>query len=269
MTKKKFTRELLIPCLTLVLLTLLFRLTDWDISLAGLFYSQSRGWFLEDVWIVEFLHRFGAVPALIVSFGALCVFVGGLKSKTLSRSRKTALYCVLVFAIGSGLVVNLLLKNQWGRPRPNQIEAFGGEKEYLPVWAKGDCQTCKSFPCGDASAGFFFLFLFFALRRTSRPAAAGFLILGIGYGGLLGLCRMARGAHFASDVIWSGGIMYMTCLAFYYSLQMHLRGRAREGFSRAIPRAAGSRAAETLRRLPGPSQQALTKADFPPTIDPL
>mgnify|MGYP001178195184 CR=1 FL=1 len=222
MTKKGFTTDFLIPFLVLLLGTMLFRMTDLDMRLAGLFYSRTRGWFLEDAWIIEFLHRLGAAPALIACFLALCAITGGFRSQRLSGYRKSAFYCLLVFAIGSGLVVNLLLKQHWGRPRPNQIVAFGGDKSYLPVWVKGDCRTCRSFPCGDASAGFFFLFLFFALRRRSPRAAAWFLLMGIAYGSLLGLCRMARGAHFASDVIWAGGIMYMSSAVFYYAFGLHL-----------------------------------------------
>ena len=40
-----------------------------------------------------------------------------------------------------------------------------------------------------------------------------FLMLGLLSGGIIGLARMAAGSHFASDVIWSGGVVYFTALA--------------------------------------------------------
>lgn len=49
-----------------------------------------------------------------------------------------------------------------------------------------------------------------------------FLITGIVYGTLMGMSRMARGAHFASDVIWAGGIIYYTGMALYFLLGMHV-----------------------------------------------
>ena len=48
-----------------------------------------------------------------------------------------------------------------------------------------------------------------------------FLLLGLGYGGLMGLGRMIQGAHFFSDVVWAGGFVYLTALSFYYGLGLH------------------------------------------------
>ena len=47
-----------------------------------------------------------------------------------------------------------------------------------------------------------------------RPwLAAGFLLLGLVCGGVIGLARIVAGCHFPSDVLWSGGIIYFTALA--------------------------------------------------------
>jgi len=218
---KSILRDFLFPLLILLFLTLFFRLTDADMALAGLFHHQNLGWFLEDTRLITFLHHYGTVPELALSFAALCILVYGFRSDKALKYRKMALFVFLVFFIGSVLVVNVVFKQHWGRPRPNQVVTFGGERRFLPVWVKGDCKTCNSFPSGDASAGFFLMVPFFILRRAAPRCASLFFVVGIGYGIVMGEARMARGAHFASDVLWAGGIMYLTGLMLYYVLGMH------------------------------------------------
>lgn len=217
--------EIALPMLILLAATVFFRVTDADLTIAALFYSTADGWFLEDVWLIEFLHRFGGAPALLVSTAAACYLLCGFFLKGPLKHWKAALYCVLVFGIGAGLVVNIVFKDNWGRPRPNQVERFGGPRPFLSVGEKQECRECKSFPCGDASHGFVFLFPFFLLRRSSPRWALVTVFLGLGYGTLLGLCRMARGAHFASDVLWSAGFMYLVSVTLFYTLRMHTRSR--------------------------------------------
>ena len=66
----------------------------------------------------------------------------------------------LIF-IGAGLIVNVVLKEHWGHPRPSDLFEFGGDGIYLPPWAKGPAGNGESFPSGHAAIGFsFFAFWF-------------------------------------------------------------------------------------------------------------
>ena len=217
--------EIAVPMIILLTATVFFSVTDADLTIATLFYSTTGGWFLEDVWLLGFLHSYGGAPALLVSIAAACYLLCGFFLKRPLQHGKAALYFVLVFGIGAGLVVNIVFKDNWGRPRPSQVERFGGPRQFLSVWEKQDCRECKSFPCGDASHGFVFLSLFFLLKKSSRRWALLSAFSGLGYGTLLGLCRMARGAHFASDVIWSAGFMYLVSVMLFYTLRMHIHSR--------------------------------------------
>jgi membrane-associated PAP2 superfamily phosphatase len=38
---------------------------------------------------------------------------------------------------------------------------------------------------------------------------------------LIGLGRMAQGGHFATDVIWAGGIVYLSGITLYYLLGLY------------------------------------------------
>lgn len=219
---KKGLGFLLFPFLILLILTLFFRLTNADISLASLFYSQDQGWFLEKTWVVTFLNLCGTIPEFVVAAASAVILGYGFFSQKFCKYRKIAMFVFLVFLIGEVLIVNVVLKHHWGRPRPNQTEIFGQKQAFLPVLVRGDCEECRSFPSGHAAAGFFLVIPFFVYRHEAPRIGMTFLIFGLAYGFLMGLSRMARGAHFASDVIWAGAIIYYTGMALYYLLGMHI-----------------------------------------------
>jgi membrane-associated PAP2 superfamily phosphatase len=119
---------------------------------------------------------------------------------------------VLALLLGPGLVVNGILKPEAGRPRPRNIVEFGGAESFRPVGSIDLSGDGKAFPSGHASVGFYF-FVFYILWRRSRPRAArAALAAGLVGGAVIGLQRIAVGAHFLSDVIWSGGVVYLVPL---------------------------------------------------------
>ena len=102
-------------------------------------------------------------------------------------------------------MVNTLLKDNWGRPRPSTIVEFSGPNHYVPPLLPSDqCPENCSFPSGHAALGFWLVaFAFLAPPRRRRPAMVAALV----FGGLVGLVRIAQGGHFLSDVIFSGVIV--------------------------------------------------------------
>jgi lipid A 4'-phosphatase len=111
--------------------------------------------------------------------------------------------------------VNGLLKNYWGRPRPVEVSALGGDWEYRTVWEPGVPGRGKSFTCGHCSMAF-------AVGSAAAfapyfPVAAGAaLVASVGYGMVMGVARMAQGGHFPTDVLWSGILVFMIAAALYY-----------------------------------------------------
>lgn len=214
--------------------TLPFWWTDLDVRVASLFYHPTA----DDPWpdgqqpLWSLLYR--ASPLLmgvILIGGVMALAAGGIWP----RLRPLRLYGLLVIAtalLGPGLLVNGVFKDHWGRPRPQQVEALGGTKTYLPPLMMGEAGKGKSFPCGHSSVGFM-LGVFFLVWRRRRPwlaraALAGSVILGT----LLGIGRMAAGDHFLSDVIWSGVIAYGVALTLYFGV---LRIPRRESDRAALP----------------------------------
>ncbi|RPJ41631.1 MAG: phosphatase PAP2 family protein [Candidatus Latescibacterota bacterium] len=193
-------------------LTILFRIFDWDLAVQRLFWSAESGWPWVEPEPWRSLYGYGPLPAIAIGVGALAVFLAGLRSARLARRRAAALYFVLLLIVGPGILVNVLCKDHWGRPRPRDLAEFGGQEPFWEVleWRPGG--EGHSFPSGHASSGFYLLAPFFPLRRTRPRRALFFLALGLAYGVLMGMARIGQGAHFASDVLWAFALVYFPAL---------------------------------------------------------
>lgn len=214
----RIVRAFCSPLAFLLPLTLLFRFSDLDIILARLFFVPGAGWVHqhENPWM--FLYRYGVIPAWVMTVAACCVLASSFFSTTMREYRKKALFFILLLIMGPGLVVNVIFKDHWGRPRPVDVNLFSGQLAFHSVWEPGVAGQGKSFPSGHASMGFYLFAPFFLLSRTKNKQAIFFLGLGLGYGCLIGLTRMIQGGHFASDILWSAGFVYLCALALYYLL---------------------------------------------------
>jgi len=208
------------PLLLLAALTAVFFLTDLDLNIERNFYLSGMGWIYKDSNPWYLLYHYGTYPPLIIFFAAFFALLVSFFSLKVRSYRKIATFFILVMVIGPGLIVNTVFKDNWGRPRPRQVEQFGGNQPFHKVWVKGTSGLGKSFPSGHASAAFYLLSPFFVFRKRSRKIALSFLSGGLLYGVLMGTARMVQGGHFPSDVIWAGGFVYLSGLTLYYMLKM-------------------------------------------------
>ena len=184
----------------LVVLFLLFPQIDLAIS-QSLWSPQTGFWGAQQGWM-ELLHKhLGKVLALalLIILCALCLTWIKANPLNIKRHRKSLVFLLVAAVVGPGLVVNLLLKDQWGRARPAQVAEFGGERQFTSAWVISDaCGKNCSFVCGDASVGFLLVAGVFVSRRPRLWLVASLLA-----GGVLGYMRIAQGGHFFSDVIFS------------------------------------------------------------------
>jgi lipid A 4'-phosphatase len=200
--------------------TLIFWISDLDIRVSALFYAGPGAmdpWphELDPLW--RFFYYGAPLFTALLALGALAVLAAGLlHRRRLGVWRRPAAYILLTLAVGPGLLVNLVLKDHWGRPRPRQIEQFDGTLSYLPPLALGTSTDNKSFPAGHASVGFALCVLWFLWRRHRPRMAWAALATSILLGLLMGLGRVAAGAHFLSDVLWAGYITFFTALVLYH-----------------------------------------------------
>ncbi len=155
------------------------------------------------------LYDWAPVPAIMLVAAALILLVAGFFISRIATCRRKAVFVLLFLALGPGLVVNLLLKDQLGRPRPREVIEYGGSHQYTHFWQPGSASKNSSFPSGHAAIAFFTMAPWFVLRDNRRALAVGFLVFGLSFGSLVGVARILQGGHFASDVVWAGGLIYL------------------------------------------------------------
>lgn len=214
---------------------------DLDILMQSRLFDQDQGWIHGETFFWRLLYDHGPKPGLILGLGAVLVFLMSFLLPVLAKHRKKSLFLTLVLIFGTGIVVEAF-KGITARPRPRHIEFFQGDKEFLPVFSIKKPVTQDpdsalesagamarrlmeskgrySFPSGHAAIAFYLLSMFFVFRDSRKRPALIFLGGGISYGLLVGGARMAQGGHFFSDVIWAGGVVYLSCWFFYHLLDI-------------------------------------------------
>lgn len=222
--------ELVTLAAVALIATVLFAFTDLDILSIRSFYHPelSDSWPVasEPVWSL-FYRSAPWVTGLLALSGAALLIVGVVRKRS-QRFRLYGLFILLCVIIGPGLITNVVLKNHWGRPRPRQIVEFGGRLEYVQPLLFSRTYG-KSFPCGHCSVGYLYAIGWWVWRRRYPRRALLSLVIGLTLGTLLGVGRMAGGAHFLSDAVWSALIAYIVAhVLYYYLLRVPAREDARE-----------------------------------------
>ncbi len=208
-----------IEIIVLIILTLLISIFDLDIKIQRLFYqanSSSSVWFLKENPFWQFGYHYGTLPAILLTFAALIGLILSWIKPKIKNYRRYFWLIILTLFIGPGLLVNAVFKDHWGRPRPRQVQQFGGRWEFKQIWQPGTPGKGKSFPCGHCSMGFFFITLYYVFKRKRKVLASSSIAFSIALGLFIGFARISQGGHFLSDVLWSWGLTYLTATILYY-----------------------------------------------------
>jgi lipid A 4'-phosphatase len=195
-----------------------------DLYFSGLFYDPATGEFSKNALFRE-AYNILPFPGIFIALCACGLLALSFWKPKYQQYRKCCLVIILTLSLGAGLLVNEVLKKHWGRPRPVQIEEFGGVQTYRP-WYTPDFQNLiasRSFPSGHAAAGWFYLcFIPVGWRLKNRWLIRFGVVTSLFMGGLLSLTRVAQGGHFLSDTLFSGLIMWWTALAFDWLLHRRI-----------------------------------------------
>jgi lipid A 4'-phosphatase len=196
---------------------LFFLLPQIDLMASGMFYVPGHGFVLSGSPPVVFLYD--AVPWTtwtilgIVAAAGLWLFLVGRPIWRLDR--KALIFLVASLTLGPGVFANTIFKDHWGRARPAQIEAFGGTRRFTPApLTATECPSNCSFVSGHAALGFSLVAFAFLLppgKMRRRVTVAALAI-----GALIGLGRIAQGAHFLSDVVYAGLLVYATTAVLHW-----------------------------------------------------
>jgi lipid A 4'-phosphatase len=152
-------------------------------------------------------------------------------------SGRAVVFLTMTLALAPGLMVNVLLKDHWGRPRPIDVTQFGGEQHFVAWWdPRGDCPNNCAFVSGDV-AGAFWTIAPAALAPPQWRALAYGAALALGTG--MAAVRVMAGAHFVSDTIFAGVFTFLIIWIVHGLIYRWPRTRlSDEAVERAIERLA-------------------------------
>jgi lipid A 4'-phosphatase len=126
---------------------------------------------------------------------------------------RAIVFLVATLALGPGVLVNVILKDHWGRSRPIDITQLGGAERYVRWWdPRGDCPNNCSFVSGDVSGAFWTLAPAALTPPAWRPVAYG---AALALGSVMSAFRVMAGGHFVSDVVFAGVFTFLVIWLAY------------------------------------------------------
>ena len=187
-----------------------------DIATAKLFFDGAQFPIATNPWVNGL--RNALIWAEDGGFVLVVVFAfASRKRPILNLHPRDWAFQALVFLLGPGLIVNGLLKRQWGRARPFMTQDFGGNAQFSTAWEFADqCARNCSFVSGEAAGATALAISICMVLRANRHGMPPLVYqMGVGVALLLPLVtawqRMAAGRHYLSDVVIS--IMLVALLA--------------------------------------------------------
>ncbi|MFN3668984.1 MAG: phosphatase PAP2 family protein [Brevundimonas sp.] len=185
-----------------------------DVSVSRWFHDAADGFVLAESPTLRALRS----SSTWVMGGALLLTLFHLIGHALAgqipgRAARRSLWLLSCLVVGPGLLVNGLLKEHWGRPRPNGTDIFGGEAPFQKVWVISEwCERNCSFVSGEASSAAWLVAAALIAPRRVRTAATALAAI---YAFALSINRVAFGGHWLSDVLlaWLLSALVFTALA--------------------------------------------------------
>lgn len=145
--------------------------------------------------------------AIVVLISSIFIMRHFLGQPWKARGIELILAALISLAAGCGLLVNLILKEFGGRPRPRDTLFFGGDLDFVRAGSfAGKCIKNCSFVSGEASSAGWLLCLIVLLPQRFR------LSLGLPLATIsiwMAAMRVLIGAHFLSDAVlgWLSSIV--------------------------------------------------------------
>ena len=150
---------------------------------------------------------------------------------------RAILFLVSTLILGPGLLVNVALKDHWGRPRPIEVMQFGGSEHFVSWWdPRGECDKNCSFVSGDVAGAFWTLAPAALAPPQWRALAYG---TALALGAAMAALRVVQGGHFVSDTVFAGVFTFLIIWIVHGLIYLWPRTRLTdEAIERAIERIA-------------------------------
>lgn len=155
----------------------------------------------------------GALAVIVWSWWRLRMHtceVGHTRPPVWRHTWRRSAALVLTLVLGLGAVVHSVFKDNWGRARPDAVQAFGGPERFTgPLVPTNGCKRNCSFVSGHAATGF-------ALMAVgilgSKPRRRRWLLIGIAAGLIIGMVRIVFGRHFLSDILFGWAMIWTVAM---------------------------------------------------------
>ncbi len=172
-----------------------------DLALAGLGFDPVTRRFHGHNPYFAMLRDHGMVAVITCGICIALVFTKYLPWWRLPSLRaRTATFLTLSLLLGPGLLVNGILKQHWGRPRPFAVTEFGGPLNFVNWWNPGGaCMHNCSFVSGEAATA---AWMFGPAMLVPAPWRGIALAAAALFTAVMSGLRMAVGAHFFTDAVF-------------------------------------------------------------------
>ena len=146
-----------------------------------------------------------------ILFAGVVYLVFKIPPETLRKYRRAAgVVALLVFT--EVILVNSL-KSLWARPRMRSMESFEQFKYWWQINGPVPMnEELRSFPSGHTANAFIMVAFLSFLDKNKAKLYRNFAIFAFIWCGLTALSRVVLGAHFLSDVVFSG---YLTVVLYF------------------------------------------------------
>ena len=159
--------------------------------------------------------------AIMTAAGATLAFKLALPRMPMLMPARMTVLVLVTGLLGPIVLVNGVLKEHWGRPRPGETIELGGTLEYKHWWdPSGDCRSNCSFASGEASSAFALLAV---ASSAPTPWTGPALVATAAFATSVGAGRVATTGHYASDVVFGG---LASCLIVWLAHGFLYRWRA-------------------------------------------
>ena len=174
-----------------------------DLYISGLFYYGASQFALQSFDLTSILFRDILLPLILIYILIIPIIGRFAKIDKIFFNYKFSIKEIFLLwgsqIVGVLILVNLILKNLWGRARPNDVLQLGGKETFSPWYEITDaCGSNCSFVSGDASVGFSIIILYLITKKII------FLYASVVAGFVFGLIRIMAGGHFLSDIFFAG-----------------------------------------------------------------
>lgn len=234
MTDPLFTR-LLIATLTIALAVICVfgAAPGLDLAISAAFTDGAGQFTLAQGWLPGMVNAVLKRTLEIWALACVLIAAGALIWRARPESGlRNWLFLAGSYLIGPGLIVNMILKEHFGRARPVQTTIFGGDLQFTPVLQISDqCLSNCSFTSGETAMSGAAALTLAALLWRGAPLRRGLLLAAAAaLTGFTIYMRVALGRHFASDALLSVCIVALVVLALYRLLGI---GASRADFTAA------------------------------------